>query len=1549
MLTTARILILLVSGCLCSSAQESTHWDGVPEVLVYDLTDGSHRTEIWLETSDGRYGLTGRAAQAMSGCDGPVRVRGVKQGQTIAVEAVEQLVAAIGKTSSKSAEVALCSSTGEQKAAVILLSFPGKPVSKTAAELGPAFFSKTAFSVAGFVQEASYGRSTLTGDVLGPFTLSQAYTCEESTAMASAAIALVQKSVDLTAYRRVFFVFPRSESCSYRGLSHVGCQNRPFDISPRPAAWWVSFTWLPDLAFFTEVSYHEYGHALGLRHSSTRDYGSEAIGWPGTTGEVNEGGDRSSAMGASWAQFNGPEKAALNWLSASEMQTVTGSGTFTLTPLDSSNAGLKLLKIPRTADSAYYVEYRQKTGSYNTGLDTALTTGALIHFEDPANVFGGLGTYVGRTHLLDFTPNSNSSNAFLDFADAPLKPSATTWEDPYSSKTLRVASASASALTVVVGDIPSCATVSVTSREHGAGAESGSFVVTAPAACNWSAVSRDGWVKITSAASGTGNATVSYQVAANTAAPTRESVIVVDKRVVVVRQASGMNAAPVTGALDLFNGSGSTQHFRFQWRDENGWADMKSTRLLFNTSTSLAGGCAVEMDPAAQSIRLANDAGTGWSDWKVVNYGSNPNLGNSQCTVIYASGGLSHVGDPFVTALGVTIAFRGKFAGVKNIYATATDAAGAGGTWEGKGTFAVIQTPPVMESIVSSTNSFLPGRTDFRLTLSETNGIKDLQWVRFLIGATTEPKDGCLVELLPATNEIRLANDAGNGWTSDPRVLPLLPPPNSKCQVVYSSVDPSTTIGDGKYVWFVSVTFSPQFFGAQQLWGSGLDTAGNATGWISKGPWMILPLRSPSLATLTPASGGGARQAFRIIAEDPNGAEDIRTVQFSAGSGSARCLLSLTVASRTLELSGQTATVGSGTVLTTPYCSVKASEVSVLTPTDRQVLVDLTVTFAAGLAGSVPLQVFVNDLSSRTLVQDFGNWVVPAAGTCLGSVAPLPTGFSASGGSVQSQVTVAAGCAWNWTDIPQWLSVVPAVGTGSGVVTFTAAANGATANRSGTLGFGGMSVPVFQGGSTCSYSLTASGSVAPPTAGGSGSLTLIAPTGCPWTVVSDAQWLKVAGLGSGSGSGTAGWIADPNAGPARTAIVSAAGQSVTIRQEANTCTFSAESVTAQPVHGSGGSGVVRLTTGAVCEWTASSAVDWIALPAGIKGVGPADVGYNVSPNTGAARSGTIVVAGRTLTMVGGRTFTVNQSADCNFSLSPSAITTSATGGIYNATLTLTGTQCRWAVQQPPSVTANPGEGNAPGTFSQSFTVYPNFSTQARTLSVYVGTATMTIGQSGNSLTSNERFVQLVYFAFLGRLPTAAELAAQSASLNTGTSRADMVVNFFGSQEFNVKGRFVAGLYVGLLNRDAEFNGWIFQRGALLSGVVSSPGLVTNFINGLEFQLQNGALSNENYVRVLYRQVLLREPSATEVSGQAAVLSSGVGSRTNMALGFLASPEFQGGTSPRLIAFLLYAGLLQRDPTTTERNALTAQIQAGTTVPTAALNILNSVEFADFLK
>jgi hypothetical protein len=246
----------------------------------------------------------------------------------------------------------------------------------------------------------------------------------------------------------------------------------------------------------------------------------------------------------------------------------------------------------------------------------------------------------------------------------------------------------------------------------------------------------------------------------------------------------------------------------------------------------------------------------------------------------------------------------------------------------------------------------------------------------------------------------------------------------------------------------------------------------------------------------------------------------------------------------------------------------------------------------------------------------------------------------------------------------------------------------------------------------------------------------------------------------------------------------------------------------------------------------------------------------------------------------------------------------------------------------------------------SWTAYPNFGTSARTATVTVDKRTFTVTQSASSETQMQRFVRLLYFSYLGRSASITEVNGQ---VNSGATRAQLAMNFLNSTEFNLGGRFAAGLYLGIIDRDAEFGGWQFQRQVLARGEFNHDQLVSNFLNSQEFNLKFGVLTNTAFVRLMYQNILLRSASQQEVDAWLNVLSNPANTRTIVARSFLNSPEFQKGTGPRLLAFLLYATLLLRDATPDERAALTAQLANPAHLQTAIETLANSQEINGLLQ
>ena len=344
---------------------------------------------------------------------------------------------------------------------------------------------------------------------------------------------------------------------------------------------------------------------------------------------------------------------------------------------------------------------------------------------------------------------------------------------------------------------------------------------------------------------------------------------------------------------------------------------------------------------------------------------------------------------------------------------------------------------------------------------------------------------------------------------------------------------------------------------------------------------------------------------------------------------------------------------------------------------------------------------------------------------------------------------------------------------------------------------------------------------------------------------------------------------------------------------------------------------------------------------GSPGEGSATVRFAVAANnTGVQRTGPLTIAGLP--------FQVTQSGTgCAPSINPTGDATVPAQG-KKATFQYTSCGAWTASSSNPSwLQVYPLSGTA--SQAVEYNVFPNFRTVPRTGTIIINGVPFVVTQLAATRTNNERFVQFVYFNFLGRFPSAAELAAQLPVLEK-TSRAEFILSFFNTPEFNLGGRFIAGLYVGILDRDAEHSGWLFQRDALANGVVPQAQLVSNFIDSAEYKLKFPVTTAEAFVRQLYRYVLLREATPGEVTFHVgtSLTPNTPTARIELARRFLNTTEFRTGTGPRLTAFLLRATLLQRDPTAQERSELITKIGAGVTILDLIQEIIATPEFMNLL-
>lgn len=151
--------------------------------------------------------------------------------------------------------------------------------------------------------------------------------------------------------------------------------------------------------------------------------------------------------------------------------------------------------------------------------------------------------------------------------------------------------------------------------------------------------------------------------------------------------------------------------------------------------------------------------------------------------------------------------------------------------------------------------------------------------------------------------------------------------------------------------------------------------------------------------------------------------------------------------------------------------------------------------------------------------------------------------------------------------------------------------------------------------------------------GGQGSFNLDVAGACPWTAVASDPWIIIVSATSGTGDAQIDYeVRDNTGGTFRTGTITVAGKTFTITQNGGgACTYNLLSSSASFVSG-GGSGTVSVIATTGCTWNATSTVSWITVTGGSPGSGNGTVSYSVAPNTSGARTGTIIIAGRTFTV-----------------------------------------------------------------------------------------------------------------------------------------------------------------------------------------------------------------------------------------------------------------------------------------------------------------------------
>ncbi|MBI4917566.1 MAG: VCBS repeat-containing protein [Acidobacteria bacterium] len=587
---------------------------------------------------------------------------------------------------------------------------------------------------------------------------------------------------------------------------------------------------------------------------------------------------------------------------------------------------------------------------------------------------------------------------------------------------------------------PCAYSIDPTSTSVGAGGGTGSVAVTAGAGCDWTAVSNDAWILVTSGSSGSGNGPVGYSVSANTG-PARSGTVTIAGQTFTVSQASGCTwtidptsasvaAGGGTGSVDVTAGAGcgwtavsndgwilvtsgssgsGNGSVSYSVSANTGPARSGTITIAGQTFTvNQAAGCSYSIDPTSSSVAsgggtgsvtVTAGAGCAWTAasndaWVEVTSGASGSGDGSVGYSVSATTGPARSGT--ITIAGQTFTVSQASGCTWAIDPTSASVASGGGT----GSVAVTAGTGCVWNALSN---------DAWIEVTSVASGSGNGSVGYSVSANTGPARSGTITIAGQTFTVNQAS--GCTWAIDPT---------------------SASVGSGGGTGSVAVTA-----------GAGCDWTA-----VSYDAWVLVTFGSSgsgngSVSYSVEANTGPARSGMLTIAG--------RTFTVNQAAG---CTWAIDPTSASVVAGG-----GTGSVAVTAGAGCDWTAVS----NDAWVLV----TFGSSGSGngSVSYSVDANTGPARsgTITAAGRTFTVNQASGCGYGIDPTSASFGVGGGSGSVEVTASTGCAWAAVSNDAWIEVTSgASGSGDGSVDYAVSANPGSA-RSGTITIAGLPFDVTQG------------------------------------------------------------------------------------------------------------------------------------------------------------------------------------------------------------------------------------------------------------------------------------------------------------------------------------------------------------------------------------------------------------------------------------------------------------------------------------------------------
>jgi hypothetical protein len=561
------------------------------------------------------------------------------------------------------------------------------------------------------------------------------------------------------------------------------------------------------------------------------------------------GGAAANSGTTGFAQLTNDETGAFNAVAATGTSSQSGVPLAELTVANgSASAVWEVINTnPNAIENLQFAVFTSYAANpaLNSPSPGTITVNQSYAPTPPAFTAGSGAATSDTLPVPRFIPDSNSARDILTITLGSCSPHLSIAKAHSGNFTQGQTGA---AFTLTVSNAPSAASTSGTVT----------VVDTLPAGLTATAMSGNGWscnpttltctiTDVLAGGSSYSPITLTVNVASNASSPQVNQANVSGGGSV---PASTSDAAIVTGSLAAVSvtpssGSGLTQTFSLWYSDSSGVPALSTVAAWFVAAGgNSTNSCLVSYDRAANSLSLLNDAGTQW------NHGTPGDAGilqNSACFVTLANSSIALSANTLMLVLAVT--FDITYAGTKTVYLSASDTAGNSTGYQSRGTWTVpaVTATATADSVTPSGGTV--AHQKFTLQYTDTARATSLATARVLFNSALAPNsaNSCEFYYDRASSTAHLLNDAGTQWLSGTLGTGSLE--NAQCSIDLGFSN-AVLLGNTLTLNLV-MGFKPAFAGAKNIYMSGSDVGGNASGWQTRGLWNVpSDLSGPSVMNI---------------------------------------------------------------------------------------------------------------------------------------------------------------------------------------------------------------------------------------------------------------------------------------------------------------------------------------------------------------------------------------------------------------------------------------------------------------------------------------------------------------------------------------------------------------------------------------------------------------------------------------------------------------------------------------------------------------------------